>query len=172
MSPEGITLGLSTIALILLPNVSPTPLAENKRFHVPNNREYSKQFSSGLTETTDLEVPSLEIPDTKEYPVFPASQSEREFYANLLQEALQKVHILRLLLSRPPTEAKEMIVNRKRTCLFNGGMSHSCDYKDAINANQQSKYWNSMGSPGRKKRSVVNPMTPRQTSPHAKQLSP
>ncbi|CAG0914844.1 unnamed protein product [Notodromas monacha] len=43
----------------------------------------------------------------------------------------------------------------KRTCLFNGGMSHSCDYKDVVGAVKEASYWNSDMSPGRKKRDAL-----------------
>jgi hypothetical protein len=47
----------------------------------------------------------------------------------------------------------------KRTCLFNGGMSHSCDYKDVLGAMKEASYWNSDMSPGRKKRAAINTLT-------------
>ncbi|XP_037070926.1 uncharacterized protein LOC119092068 [Pollicipes pollicipes] len=41
---------------------------------------------------------------------------------------------------------------QKRTCLFNGGMSHSCDYKDAVGAMDEDMFYNSLSSPGKRRR--------------------
>ena len=47
-------------------------------------------------------------------------------------------------------------MHRKRTCLINGGLSHGCDYKDLMGAMEESNYWNSALSPGRRRRSAPN----------------
>nr|QBX89032.1 diuretic hormone 31 [Nephrops norvegicus] len=46
---------------------------------------------------------------------------------------------------------------RKRTCYLNAGLSHGCDYKDLVGATAEKNYWDSLSSPGRKKRSVPEP---------------
>jgi hypothetical protein len=41
-------------------------------------------------------------------------------------------------------------IRTKKTCLINAGLSHSCDYKDALNAIAEGKYLGSENTPGKK----------------------
>lgn len=44
-----------------------------------------------------------------------------------------------------------MNINRKkRTCLINAGLSHSCDYKNALAAIDEGHFFNSDQTPGKK----------------------
>ena len=44
---------------------------------------------------------------------------------------------------------------RKRTCYFNAGLSHSCDYKELVGAVDEANYWSSELTPGRRRRRSV-----------------
>jgi len=41
---------------------------------------------------------------------------------------------------------------RKRTCYFNAGLSHNCDYKELVGAVDEANYWSSELTPGRRRR--------------------
>lgn len=43
---------------------------------------------------------------------------------------------------------------RKRTCYINAGLSHGCDYKDLVGAMAEKSYWDSLSSPGRRRRAA------------------
>ncbi|XP_076029230.1 uncharacterized protein LOC143018058 isoform X1 [Oratosquilla oratoria] len=78
-----------------------------------------------------------------------------------LPERLRDLVLLRRLVYGPevaagpePAESSVPIV-RKRTCYINGGLSHGCDYMDLVGAMAEKSYWDSLRSPGRRKRQVA-----------------
>jgi len=52
---------------------------------------------------------------------------------------------------------------RKRTCYFNAGMSHNCDYKELVGAVDEANYWSSELTPGRRRRRSLAPAIQRNT---------
>nr|CAH0099014.1 unnamed protein product [Daphnia galeata] len=53
----------------------------------------------------------------------------------------------------PPESAELMITPfRKRTCYFNAGMSHSCDYKELLQSVEDVNHWSSEHTPGRRRK--------------------
>lgn len=46
---------------------------------------------------------------------------------------------------------------RKRTCYFNAGMSHSCDYKEVLKSVDDANYWSNEYTPGRRRKRQISP---------------
>jgi hypothetical protein len=42
--------------------------------------------------------------------------------------------------------------DRKRTCYFNAGMSHSCDYKELLQSADDANHWSSEHTPGKRRK--------------------
>ncbi|XP_046632646.1 uncharacterized protein LOC124312182 [Daphnia pulicaria] len=61
----------------------------------------------------------------------------------------------RVLAQKPaPPEPTELIKTpfRKRTCYFNAGMSHSCDYKELLQSADDANHWSSEHTPGKRRK--------------------
>ncbi|KAI9555118.1 hypothetical protein GHT06_017633 [Daphnia sinensis] len=54
----------------------------------------------------------------------------------------------------PPTEPNQPMAPpiRKRTCYFNAGMSHSCDYNEVLKTVDDVNHWSSDYTPGRRRK--------------------
>ncbi|KAI2807131.1 hypothetical protein BLOT_009093 [Blomia tropicalis] len=63
----------------------------------------------------------------------------------------------RIILVRP---ISRFPFTRKRSCQFNAGMSHNCDFKDLISASSARRLWGSSNMPGKKRSIVSNAMNP------------
>ncbi|EFX71197.1 hypothetical protein DAPPUDRAFT_111959 [Daphnia pulex] len=62
----------------------------------------------------------------------------------------------RVLAQKPappePTELIKTPLIRKRTCYFNAGMSHSCDYKELLQSADDANHWSSEHTPGKRRK--------------------
>ncbi|KAK8721787.1 hypothetical protein OTU49_012572 [Cherax quadricarinatus] len=74
-----------------------------------------------------------------------------------LPQRLQELLLIRRLINN--MNAAEAAMTRdsqpdvkKRTCYINAGLSHGCDYKDLVGAMAEKNYWDSLNSPGRRRR--------------------
>lgn len=75
--------------------------------------------------------------------------------------------ILKNALTSNPAYPVSELANclRKRTCYFNAGLSHGCDYKELLRALDESTYWNSDLTPGRRRKRSLSRRHPAGMAP-------
>lgn len=60
--------------------------------------------------------------------------------------------VLKEILVAPAEPSQPMAPIRKRTCYFNAGMSHSCDYNEVLKTVDDVNHWSSDYTPGRRRK--------------------
>lgn len=99
--------------------------------------------------------------------VQPIQESEVAEMPERLRELLlvrRLISSLRAAEALPELQARPAQGIRKRTCYINAGLSHGCDYKDLVGAMAEKNYWDSLNSPGRRRRSLDSSSYPSSSS--------